>query len=179
MIQAATLAARLLARSTEILAALLMIAVTVLNLTQVGGRYLFATGFSWTEEVMRYSMIWLMMLGSVACIYRVEHMGIEALETLVPPHRVHLVKSALYTVAAIFCAVILIYGWPLAMRNAAQVAPASGIPMVVPYMALPVGAGLMLVQIALSWLSGFEPEGDQTGGGDVAAPGSDRERGVQ
>jgi len=179
MTQAATSAARLLARSTEILAALLLIAVTALNLTQVGGRYLFATGFSWTEEVMRYMMIWLMMLGSVACIFRVEHMGIEALETLVPPHRVALVKSALYSVAAIFCVVILIFGWPLAMRNAAQVAPASRIPMIIPYLALPVGAALMLVQIALSWLSGFEPEGDQTGGGDVATPASDRERGVQ
>ncbi len=179
MTQAATLAARLLARSTEIIAALLLIAVTALNLTQVGGRYLFSTGFSWTEEVMRYSMIWLMMLGSVACIFRVEHMGIEALETLVRPDRVPLVKSALYSVAAIFCVVILIYGWPLAMRNASQVAPASGISMIVPYLALPVGAALMLVQIALSWLSGFEPEGDQTGGGDVRTVGSDRERGVQ
>jgi TRAP-type C4-dicarboxylate transport system permease small subunit len=179
MTQAATLAARLLARSTEIIAALLLIAVTALNLTQVGGRYLFSTGFSWTEEVMRYSMIWLMMMGSVACIFRVEHMGIEVLETLVRPERVPLVKSALYSVAAIFCVVILIYGWPLAMRNASQVAPASGISMIVPYLALPVGAALMLVQIALSWLSGFEPEGDQTGGGDVTTVGSDRERGVQ
>ena len=64
-----------------------MIAVTALNLTQVGGRYLFNTGFSWTEEAMRYLMIWLMMLGSVACIFRVEHMGIEALENLAPAAR--------------------------------------------------------------------------------------------
>ncbi|MBL4917880.1 TRAP transporter small permease [Tabrizicola sp. DMG-N-6] len=130
----------------------------MLNLTQVGGRYFFSTGFSWTEEVMRYSMIWLMMLGSVACIFRLEHMGIEALETLVRPRFVRFVKSGLYSVAGIFCVVILIYGYPLALRNAAQVAPASGIPMILPYAALPVGAVLMLVQIALSWLTGFEPD---------------------
>lgn len=160
MTQTATTAARLLARSTEILAGLLMIAVTLLNLTQVGGRYFLNTGFSWTEEVMRYSMIWLMMLGSVACIFRGEHMGIEALEGLVRPDRARFVKSALYSIAAIFCVVILIYGYPLALRNAAQTAPASGIPMIVPYAALPVGAALMLVQIALSWMSGFEPDTD-------------------
>lgn len=160
MTRIAKMAARLLARSTEIIACLLMIAVTVLNLTQVGGRYLFSTGFSWSEEVMRYSMIWLMMLGSVACIFRVEHMGIEALEGLVRPDRARFVKSALFSIGAIFCVVILIYGYPLAIRNAAQSAPASGIPMIVPYAALPVGAALMLVQIALSWLSGFEPDGD-------------------
>jgi TRAP-type C4-dicarboxylate transport system permease small subunit len=155
--------ARFLARTTETLACLIMIAVTALNLTQVGGRYLFNTGFSWTEEAMRYGMIWLMMLGSVACIYRAEHMGIEALESLAGRHA-QLVKSALYTVAAIFCVFLLVYGWPLALRNAGQLAPASRIPMIYPYMALPVGAALMLVQIALSWVAGFEPEHDEDEG---------------
>lgn len=151
-------AARLLARTTEILATLLMVAVTLLNLTQVGGRYLFSTGFSWTEELMRYLMIWLMMLGSVACVFRLEHMGLQMLERLVAPGQARLVKSALYTVAGVFCVFVLVYGWPLALRNAAQVAPASQIPMIWPYLALPVGAALMLVQIALSWFSGFEPD---------------------
>lgn len=159
MVYAATQAARGLARLTEVLACLLMILVTVLNLTQVGGRYIFSIGFNWTEEVMRYSMIWLMMLGSVACIFRAEHMGIEALEAMVPPHLSRYVKSALYSVAGIFCVIILVYSYPLALRNAAQTAPASGISMILPYAALPVGSALMLVQIALSWISGFEADG--------------------
>lgn len=162
-------AARLLARATEILATLLLVVVTALNLTQVGGRYLFNTGFTWTEEVMRYLMIWLMMAGSVACIFRLEHMGVQMLEQRVAPRNVRFVKSALYSVAAIFCVFILVYGWPLALRNARQVAPASQIPMIVPYMALPVGAALMLVQIALSWFSGFEPEREDTEGQDGAS----------
>lgn len=152
--------ARALARSTEIIATLLLIVVTVLNLTQVGGRYFFNTGFSWTEEAMRYSMIWLMMMGSVACIFRLEHMGIEMLERFVRPEHARYVKSGLYTIAAIFCVIVLWYGWPLAVRNAKQLAPASQIPMIVPYMALPVGAALMLVEILLTWFAGFEPDPD-------------------
>jgi TRAP-type C4-dicarboxylate transport system permease small subunit len=154
----ATQAARTLARTTEIVACLLLVFVTILNLTQVGGRYVFNIGFSWTEELMRYSMIWLMMMGSVACIFRAEHMGIEALEAMVPPRWSRFVKSALYSVAGVFCVVIIVYGYPLALRNAAQTAPASGIPMSWPYAALPFGAALMLLQIALSWVSGFEPD---------------------
>lgn len=173
MRRTALMAARGLARSTEISAALLMITVTLLNLMQVGGRYFYSTGFSWTEEVMRYAMIWLMMLGSVACIFRVEHMGIEALEGLVPDDYARYVKSALYTVAAVFCVIILYYGLPLTLRNAAQTAPASGIPMIIPYAALPVGSALMLVQIALSWVSGFEP--DTHGVTSINALGTDTE----
>ena len=160
MRRGALILARLIARSTEIIATVLLIVVTLLNLTQVGGRYFFNTGFSWTEEAMRYSMIWLMMMGSVACIFRVEHMGIEALEALVSPRYARFVKSGLYSIAAIFCVVILYYGWPLALRNAKQLAPASQIPMIVPYLALPVGAALMLVEIALTWVVGFEPDTD-------------------
>ena len=142
---------RLLTRSTETIATLLLIIVTILNLVQVGGRYFFNTGFSWTEEVMRYGMIWLMMTGSVACIFRAEHMGIEMLEQSFGPEKARYVKSALYTIAAIFCVIILIYGWPLAMRNAAQVAPASQIPMILPYLALPVGAAFIRRLESLSW----------------------------
>ncbi len=162
-------AAVLLARTTEILATLLLITVTVLNLTQVVGRYAFGIGFSWTEELMRYLMIWLMMLGSVAAIYRIEHMGVETLEAMVSPRRAPLVRSALYSIGGIFCVFVLIYGWPLALRNAGQVAPASGIPMIYPYMALPVGALLILVQIALSWFGGFEERRNraETAGGQA------------
>lgn len=159
--------ALLLARTTETLATLLLIVVTVLNLTQVTGRYAFSIGFSWTEELMRYLMIWLMMLGSAAAIYRVEHMGVETLETMVSPRHALLVRSALYSIGGIFCIVVLIYGWPLALRNAGQVAPASGIPMIYPYMALPVGAFLILLQIALSWFGAFD-ETRATPSGDVA-----------
>lgn len=151
-------AALLLARATETVATLLLITVTILNLTQVVGRYAFSIGFSWTEELMRYLMIWLMMLGSVAAIYRVEHMGVETLEAMVAPRYGALVRSALYSVGAIFCLVVLIYGWPLALRNAGQVAPASGIPMIYPYMALPVGAVLLLIQIGLSWFGGWDEQ---------------------
>lgn len=161
--------ARLLARSTEIAAALLLITVTVLNLTQVTGRYVFSTGFSWTEESMRYLMIWLMMLGSVACIFRAEHMAVQTIESRVPPEYARFVRSGLYTIAAIFCLFVLVYGWPLALRNAAQVAPASGIPMIYPYLALPVGAFLMLVQIALTWIAGFEPDTGDRDEGEGAA----------
>jgi len=151
-------AAFLLARASEILATLLLISVTALNLTQVVGRYAFSIGFSWTEELMRYQMIWLMMLGSVAAVYRVEHMGIESLESMVAPRYGALVRSALYSVGAIFCLVVLVYGWPLALRNAGQVAPASGIPMIYPYMALPVGSALLLIQIGLSWFGGWDEQ---------------------
>jgi TRAP-type C4-dicarboxylate transport system permease small subunit len=157
MRRAVLVAARGLAQSCEVLAGLLLLAVTAINLTQVTGRYLFASSLPWGEEIMRYTMIWVMMLGGVACFWRVEHMAIDALHDAVPVRLRPLVRGALYGVAGIFCLLLLVYGWPAALRNTSQFAAASGISMVWVYLAIPVGAALMLVQIVLCWIAGYEP----------------------
>ena len=42
------------------------------------------------------------------------------------------------------------FGWPLALRNARQLSPSAQIPMVWPYIAVPVGGALMALYAA--WL---------------------------
>lgn len=150
--------ARGLAQAAERVATLILIAVVAINLGQVVGRYLLMAPIPWAEEAMRYLMIWLMMAGGIACLYRGEHMAIELVQNLVRPDRRTLVRNLLYGVCILFCANLIWFGWPLAIRNAAQVAPASGIPMVVPYIALPIGGVLMIVQIVLGYIGGHAPE---------------------
>lgn len=147
---------RRLARLCETLAAAILAAVCVLNFTQVSGRYLFGSSISWAEEIMRYSMLWVMMLGGTAAIYRGDHMAVDTLVDLVGAGWRHLLRSLLFGIAGIFCVLLVWFGWPAALNNARQSAAASGLPMILPYMALPVGGMLMLVQIALCWLTGFE-----------------------
>ena len=147
---------RSLARICELAAAAILLVVCLINFTQVGGRYLMGTSLSWGEETMRYIMMWLMMLGSVTAVYRAEHMAVEGFQDLVAPKHRHIARSALYGVGGIFCVLQAYYGWEAAVRNMSQHAAASGMPMVIPYMSIPVGSLLILVQIVLCWLSGFE-----------------------
>lgn len=144
-----------LARLCEVSAAVIFIAVCLLNFGQVFNRYILGSSFGWAEEVMRYCMPWIMMLGGTAAIYRGEHMAIDAVPDMFPKRLRHMARSLLYGVAMIFCVLLVWYGWPAALSNARQNAAASGIPMIVPYMALPVGGALMIVQIALCWVAGF------------------------
>lgn len=148
---------RQLALACEVLAAAIFAAVCVLNFTQVVGRYTAGSSLNWAEEIMRYSMLWVMMLGGTAAIYRGDHMAVDTLLEAMPSRMAHLVRSLLFGIAGIFCVLLVWYGWPAALSNANQSAAASGIPMIVPYMALPVGGVLMIVQIALCWLTGFGP----------------------
>ena len=146
---------RRLAQVCEIAAALIFLFVCVLNFTQVIGRYATGTSLTWAEEIMRYTMMWVMMLGGSAAIYRAEHMAVDGVVDMVPERLRHLVRSILYGVAGIFCVLLLVYGWPAALANQTQRAAASGIPMLLPYLAIPVGAAIMLAQIVLCWITGF------------------------
>lgn len=146
-----------LAVTCEGIAAAILLFVCLVNFTQVGGRYIFGTSLSWGEEVMRYVMMWLMMLGSVSAVYRVEHMAVDGLQDFVSQNLKTLVRSALYTVGGIFFVILAYYGWTAALRNASQTAAASGMSMLFPYMSIPVGSVLVLLQIGLCWFSGFSP----------------------
>ncbi|WP_127143975.1 TRAP transporter small permease [Pelagibacterium montanilacus] len=144
-------------------AAAIFVFVCGLNFSQVFGRYVLGSSIPWGEEIMRYSMIWVMMLGGTAAIYYAEHMAVESLGELFARHRRHLVLTATYVVAGLFCVLLIYFGWPASVSNMGQRAAASGISMFWVYLAIPVGAALMLIQILLCAISGFahanaEPE---------------------
>ncbi|TNC60050.1 TRAP transporter small permease [Rubellimicrobium roseum] len=147
--------ARRLALSCELSAAAIFTVVCLLNFTQVIGRYAIGSSLTWAEEIMRYSMIWVMMLGGTAAIYRGDHMAVDSVVEALPSRRRHILRSVLFGIGGTFCVMLAWYGWPAAINNAQQSAAASGLPMILPYLALPIGAVLMLAQIVLCWIVGF------------------------
>lgn len=57
----------------------------------------------------------------------------------------------------VFLVVMAKEGFRLAMENVVQRSPAMDLPMVIPYLAIPVGAALMILEIAASMLQEFFP----------------------
>ena len=153
-------AAEILTRVCEVIAASLLAAVALINLAQVLGRYLLAESLPWGEEIMRYTMIWVMMLGGVACFRRVEHMSVDALHDRLPQRLRPVARGVLYGVSGVFCALLVLYGWPAAIANYDQFAAASGVRMIWIDLAIPIGAMLMIVQIVLCWVAGYAPADD-------------------
>ena len=48
------------------------------------GRYVFGRSLTWTEEVPRYLLIWISVLGAAACVARREHVGFDVLFNALP-----------------------------------------------------------------------------------------------
>src|SRR5947209_11747947 len=67
---------RLLARLTEIPAAVLVAVEILVLLAGVISRYAFNSPLTWSDELASILFLWLAMLGAVIALRRVEHMGL-------------------------------------------------------------------------------------------------------
>lgn len=140
--------ARGLTRVTESVAALLLLGIVLINVLQVIFRYVIGIPVGWTEEVMRYSVIWVTFLASAAALYRHEHMTIDIAGSLLTSR---LARRALHVLVlaciGFFCFMLAWEGIPLGLRNASQFSPSARIPMIWPYIAVAVGGVLMLLKV--------------------------------
>lgn len=159
--------ARRMNRACEIGAGLLLIGVLALNLAQVLFRYALASPLSWTEEIMRYSMIWLAFLAGSAAVYRREHIAPGLLSDLRSPALARTVEVAVLLAIGCFALLLATNGLSAAFANATQLSPAARLPMIYPYLAVGVGGVLMLINVACMLVLG---SARAEGRGDALAP---------
>jgi TRAP-type C4-dicarboxylate transport system permease small subunit len=131
------------------MAALLLLLTVASNAAAVLFRYVIGRPLIWTEEVQRYLMIWVAFLGGAACLGRGEHMAMDLLGTMLPVRLQRWLRIALLAMTALFCAVWIWKGIPLALGNHGQLSPAARVPMSYPYLAVGGGGLLMLIAALL------------------------------
>jgi len=137
--------ALILARGTEAVAAIMLIAVILMNLAQVFFRYVLVDPISWSEETMRYTTTWMVMLAAAPALLRREHMEVSLFDGVRSAWLRRVVGVLVHLCVAGFCVLLIVKGFPAAIDNMRQVSPAVRIPMTIPYMAIPVGAVLVLI----------------------------------
>ena len=95
---------RLLARATEIPAAILVAVEILVLLAGVISRYVFNRPLTWSDELASILFLWLAMLGAVIALRRGEHMRLTAIASRVSPR----LRALLETVAALVVLVFLL-----------------------------------------------------------------------
>ncbi len=146
-----------LSRIAERLLILLGIAMSVVVILQVFFRFVIYVPFPWSEELARYLMIWMGLVGSFVALRRGRHIGVNSLVERFPPVLRRATAIGLHLVLIAFLALIAREGVNLAFFNAAQKSPAMMIPMLYPYLAIPVGAALMIVELLAGFLKLLSP----------------------
>jgi TRAP-type C4-dicarboxylate transport system permease small subunit len=137
----------------ESIAGVLLAVVVGIVLIQVFGRYVLQMSLSWPEELARYVLVWLTILGAAAAAASRSQIVVDTLLELVPTS-VRRALEVLSALAGLVAVGLLVWtSQPLITGPAGRsTSPATGIPSFWIYLAIPVG-GVLLMLFALAELA--------------------------
>ena len=112
-------------------------------------RYVLKSSIIWTEEVARFSLVWLVLMAAGGAYYHGDHMVIDFVVPRLPPL---LQKIIDYFKLALSIFILGLMIW-LGLMNAVKIwhmkTMALGIPKTIPLMSVPAGLALLLVLFLL------------------------------
>lgn len=119
--------------------------MTVTVITQVLTRYVVFRSIPWTEELSRYLLIWVTMLGAAAGYRQKVHIGIQFFRDKLPPNVGKIVEIITVVIVLLCSLVIARYGFTYSSRTIRQLAPAMRLSMRYFTAAIPVGMVFFLI----------------------------------
>ena len=138
----------LLRRGTEVIVMVLMAILVVIVVASVVFRYVLISPLEWSEEVGRYMMIWLGFLAASIAVRQGLHVGVDVVVQMVGPRIAVWLQGSARAATAVFLLIVMGYGLFLVTGLWDQWSPVLNIRMTWPYLAIPVGSFLMLIQLA-------------------------------
>ncbi|MHB8158774.1 MAG: TRAP transporter small permease [Desulfocucumaceae bacterium] len=144
--------------------ALLLLGIMVVSgFLQVFLRYVLKAPIPWAEELIRYLFVWITLLGGAMAVRSKGHLAMNMLVTKLPPLWGAVVAIIGTIATGGVLAYFTVFGTDLAIKNVSQVSDAMGIPMSLPYMAIPVGSFLMIFFLAEIMVNVFQALKGQPG----------------
>jgi TRAP-type C4-dicarboxylate transport system permease small subunit len=136
-------------RGMEILMAFFLAVMIVLVFMNVLLRYLFSTGFAWSEEIARLCFIYLVYLGSIGAMRDNQHLIIDSLLSRIPA-LAQKITYFLVQAAIIWVMAILTRGsWQLVLQNLNDRWVATQFPIFLVY-GIGLVTGISIIVIALA-----------------------------
>lgn len=125
--------------------ALMMAAMTVLIGWQVFARFVVGNSLTFSEEVSRFLMIWLTLLGAAYAVRKGTLLAVELVPDLLKGTTKKVVRLGSHVLSLSFYVILIVFGWDIAATVAYQTAPATGLSMRWPMLALCAGGVLMFL----------------------------------
>lgn len=145
--------ARGLERLLDLLLGVMLLVLVSTLVYQVFGRYVLDKAPGWSEELARFLIVWIALVGSARVLRQNGHIAVSVLVDALPRGVKGLVL-AIRDLAVLFAVYILVaYGLDFALLFGRQLSPAFEVPMTLPYSALPVGGALIGLMVVLARLT--------------------------
>jgi TRAP-type C4-dicarboxylate transport system permease small subunit len=118
--------------------------MTLIVWLQIFFRFILGGGIAWSEEIAKFLMVWMALLGSSLLFREGGHIAINFFISKFSFLRYILIFHAI--LSAVLFVLLIYYGIDYAVFGLKSISPASGIRRFWPYLSIPVGGGLLLIQ---------------------------------
>jgi len=133
---------------------LLITSMVVVVFAQVFFRYVVKSSPPWTEEFSRFNFIWLTFMGAVAVFRRKAHLVIDTLVGILPRRIAQFLNLPTQVLISLALLMLVYQGIILCRSGWFTRASTMNLPLAFIYLAIPVGATLMLLY-QLFWISDY------------------------
>lgn len=146
------------AKLLAMLGGLMLVTFTIVVSYQVASRYVDAVPrFFWTEEVARFSFIWMLFLGAAVAVHRGTHFTIDLFGDIASP-MLKLVMELVVHLAVLLVAALMVFGGSQFVEMGwTRISTTSGIRLAWIYLTIPVCGASMIVftlqRMRQSWCS--------------------------
>jgi len=118
----------------------------------------------WTEELSRFSFVWLLMLGASVGMYNQEHFNVTFVADAMPLGLRASIQLLVYLLELLFVGFLVAHGYWMSEMVWNQIAPAVGVSYTWVYLSVPVGAFLMGVHVVGNMAKRYLPSGQSPKG---------------
>lgn len=140
-------AIRSLNKLTESITMSLLLAMVCLVLLQVFSRILIGSSFSWTNELARYMLVWLVFLGGGIVFQHGAHIGMEALVEKFSANIQRIIQILVSVICILFFIILIVIGTEFSNTSMTLTSPALKIPMGIVYSVIPISGVLQIINV--------------------------------
>lgn len=128
--------------------AMALLSITLILCFNVIARYIFGFSLKWAEELANYTIVYVTFFGAVACLPLGLHISMDALVDKVSENTKWYLSKINAMIGFFFSVALSYYGFKLVafVVERGQLSPAMMIPMVIPYMAIPLASILLALE---------------------------------
>ena len=142
----------------KIFGSVLLAVMTIVTFLAAVNRFTLSLPMPWSEELVKFLLMWMTMVGAALGVATNEHVGIDVFVSRFPHGLQHVISQVMNLIGMFFSGLFLYLGVQMVQKQYAQVSTAMGVSMGIVYACVVVGGVLMFIEFAYKLYNGFRKE---------------------
>ena len=147
----------------EVFGGTILAAMAIITFLAAVNMFTFNFPMPWSEEIVKFLLMWMTMIGAALGIGRSEHVGIDVFVERFPQKMQFIIGQIMSLAGVVFSVIFCYIGYLMVIKQYAQKSTALEISMGIVYMCVVVGAVLMFIEFGYKFYRGFKDKKDREG----------------